>query len=160
MQRRGFTRLPGASKILGLECAGTVASMKHCKRYQVGDAVCALLPGGGYAEYVAVDEGSALPIPAGFSFEQAVLPEVFATAWLNLFDEGALEKNSTVLIHAGASGVGTAAINCAEPMIQGLASLSDLNLSLEMLGLGAVDGSVRTAADFGIDLNHSQSFRL
>ena len=113
MQRRGFyPPPPGASKILGLECAGTVESIgSSCKRYQVGDAVCALLPGGGYAEYVAVDEGSALPIPAGFSFEQAAsLPEVFATAWLNLFDEGALEKNSTVLIHAGASGVGTAAI--------------------------------------------------
>ena len=69
----------GASEILGLECAGTVESVGRscCKRYQAGDTVCALLAGGGYAEYVTVDEGSVLPIPAGFSFEQAAsLPEV------------------------------------------------------------------------------------
>ena len=152
MQRRGFyPPPPGASKILGLECAGTVASIgSSCKRYQVGDAVCALLPGGGYAEYVAVDEGSALPIPAGFSFEQAAsLPEVFATAWLNLFDEGALEKNSTVLIHAGASGVGTAAIQLCRAYDSRACVTVGSQLKLKKcLELGAVDGSVRTAADF------------
>ena len=152
MQRRGFyPPPPGASKILGLECAGTVESVgSSCKRYQVGDTVCALLSGGGYSEYVTVDEGSVLPIPAGFSFEEAAsLPEVFATAWLNLFDEGALKKKSTVLVHAGASGVGTAAIQlCRAFDSRACVTVGSQFKLKKCLELGAVDGSVRTAPDF------------
>ena len=152
MQRRGFyPPPPGASKILGLECAGTVEAVgSSCKRYQVGDTVCALLSGGGYAEYVTVDEGSVLPIPAGFSFEQAAsLPEVFATAWLNLFDEGALKKKSTVLVHAGASGVGTAAIQlCRAFDSRAYVTVGSQVKLKKCLELGAVDGAVRTAPDF------------
>lgn len=152
MQRRGFyPPPPGASEILGLECAGTVESVgRSCKRYQVGDTVCALLTGGGYAEYVTVDEGSVLPIPAGFSFEQAAsLPEVFATAWLNLFDEGALKNNSSVLIHAGASGVGTAAIQLCRAYDSAACVTVGSQFKLKKcIELGAMNGSVRTATDF------------
>ncbi|HEX6592849.1 MAG TPA: alcohol dehydrogenase catalytic domain-containing protein, partial [Moraxellaceae bacterium] len=107
---------PGASDILGLECAGVVDAVgEGCSRWQPGDAVCALLAGGGYAEYVCVDARHALPVPDGVTVcEAAALPEAFATAWLNLYQEAALQPGERVLLLAGASGVGTAAIQlCA-----------------------------------------------
>jgi NADPH:quinone reductase-like Zn-dependent oxidoreductase len=113
MQRRGlYPPPPGASPIMGLECAGVVVQVgDQVSRHQVGDRVCALLAGGGYAELTAVDEGSVISIPEGLDFSQAAaLPEVFATAWLNLFIEASLQPGERVLLHAGASGVGTAAI--------------------------------------------------
>ena len=113
MQRKGmYPPPPGASDIMGLECAGEVMSLgAEVKGFSVGDRVCALLAGGGYSEVVAVDAGSVLPIPKGLSMEQgAALPEVFATAWLNIFMEAGLQPGEKVILHAGASGVGTAAI--------------------------------------------------
>ncbi len=113
IQRQGFyAPPPGASPVMGLECAGEVVGLgKQVSGFKLGDRVCALLAGGGYAEYAAVDEGSVLPIPAGLSFiEAACFPEVYATAWLNLFMEAKLQKGEKVVLHAGASGVGTAAI--------------------------------------------------
>ena len=113
VQRQGgYPPPPGASPILGLECAGEVAQVgEGVSRVQVGDAVCALLAGGGYAERVCVPAGQVLPIPDGLSFsEAAALPEVFATAYLNLYMEGGLNPGERVVLHAGASGVGTAAI--------------------------------------------------
>ncbi len=103
---------PGASSILGLECAGVVIAVgEGVQRVSVGDKVCALLAGGGYAEQVVVPAGQVLPIPAGLSFsEAAALPEVFATAYLNLYMEAGLQPQEKVILHAGASGVGTAAI--------------------------------------------------
>ncbi len=103
---------PGASTILGLECAGEVIGVgEGVSRYKVGDRVCALLAGGGYAELVNVPAGQVLPIPRGMNFtDAAALPEVFATAYLNLFGEGRLALGERVLLHAGASGVGTAGI--------------------------------------------------
>lgn len=97
---------------MGLECAGEIVALgEHSQRWRIGDAVCALLAGGGYGEYVCVDAGSVLPIPSGLTFtDAAALPEVFATAWLNLFMEATLTIGERVLIHAGGSGVGTAAI--------------------------------------------------
>lgn len=112
-QRAGaYPPPPGASPILGLECAGEVIAVgEGVARYKPGDTVCALLAGGGYAELVNVAAGQALRIPQGLSFEQAAaLPEVFATAYLNLFMEARLAVGESVLLHAGASGVGTAAI--------------------------------------------------
>lgn len=102
----------GASAIPGLECAGVVDAIgEGVERWRVGDAVCALLSGGGYAEQVVCPAAQALPCPSGLSLAQAAaLPEVFATAWLNLVQEGGVELGSRVLVHAGASGVGTAAI--------------------------------------------------
>jgi len=113
MQRQGFyPPPPGVSPIMGLECSGEIAAIgQNANRFKVGDRVCALLAGGGYAEFAAVHEGSVLPIPGGNSFANgASLPEVFATAWLNLFMEAKLQPGEKVILHAGASGVGTAAI--------------------------------------------------
>lgn len=112
-QRAGaYPPPPGASPILGLECAGEVVAVgEGVTSHKIGDRVCALLAGGGYAERVNVPAGQALPIPKGLTFEQAAaLPEVFATAYLNLFIEARLAPGERVLLHAGASGVGTAGI--------------------------------------------------
>ncbi|PCJ21759.1 MAG: NAD(P)H-quinone oxidoreductase [Gammaproteobacteria bacterium] len=113
LQYRGFyPPPPGASSILGLECAGVVSEIaSDVSSHQVGDSVCALLSGGGYAEQVVCHAGHAVPIPQNLSLHSAAaLPEVFATAWCNLFIEAQLQPHERVLIHAGASGVGTAAI--------------------------------------------------
>ena len=108
----GYPPPSGASKILGLECSGSVTAVGDGVRsYQVGDEVCALLAGGGYAEYVNVPAGQVLPKPARLNMaEAAALPEVFATAYLNIYIEAAAQFGETVLVHSGASGVGTAAI--------------------------------------------------
>ncbi|MCH4561845.1 NAD(P)H-quinone oxidoreductase [Halomonas sp. EGI 63088] len=113
MQRAGhYPPPPGASGTLGLEVSGTVTETgPGVERLRAGDKVCALLAGGGYAEEVVVDARQVLPLPEGFGLQRAAaLPEVYATAWLNLFREGALAAGERVLLHAGASGVGTAAI--------------------------------------------------
>lgn len=106
----------GASEILGLEMAGVIAAVgQEVSDWQMGDRVCALLSGGGYAEQVAVPSQMLLPIPDGWDFaEAAAIPEVWYTAFVNLFLEGELQDGETVLIHAGASGVGTAAIQLAK----------------------------------------------
>ena len=108
----GYPPPPGASPILGLECAGVVSAVgEGVSRVSPGDEVCALLAGGGYAEMVVVPAGQVLPKPKGLTFaEAASLPEVFATAYLNLFMEAKATKGERVVLHAGASGVGTAAI--------------------------------------------------
>jgi putative PIG3 family NAD(P)H quinone oxidoreductase len=102
----------GASPILGLEMAGMIKEVgPSVKGWEPGDRICALLPGGGYAEEVVIPAEMAIRIPERFSFEEAAaIPEVFLTAYLNLFVLGGLKQGQTVLIHAGASGVGTAAI--------------------------------------------------
>ena len=112
LQRAGhYPPPPGASDILGLECSGVIAEVGAGSSWQVGDRVCCLLAGGGMAEEVVVDARHALPVPAGLSLaEAAALPEVYATAWLNLFQLAALKPGEKVLLHAGASGVGSAAI--------------------------------------------------
>lgn len=113
MQRAGnYPPPPGESEIPGLEVSGTVVEVgRSVERFRRGDRVCALLAGGGYAEQVVVNEAQVLPIPHGLGLrEAAALPEVFATAWLNLYMEGALQPGQRVLLHAAASGVGTAAI--------------------------------------------------
>lgn len=115
-QRQGtYPPPPGASDILGLEVAGKIVacgSLVH--RWKVGDAVCALLAGGGYAEYAVAPEGQCLPIPQGLTMaEAAAVPETFFTVWTNLFESGHLQKNETVLIHGGSGGIGTTAIQMA-----------------------------------------------
>jgi tumor protein p53-inducible protein 3 len=113
LQKRGLYPPPqGASPILGLEMAGVVEKVgSQTNGWKTGDRVFALLPGGGYAERVSIPAGMGIRIPDHFSFEEAAaIPEVFLTAYLNLFILGGLKKKQTVLIHAGASGVGTAAI--------------------------------------------------
>lgn len=116
MQRDGkYPPPPGWPEWMGLEVAGLVAEAPAGSRWKVGDRVCALLGGGGYAEKVAVPEGMVLPIPQGLSMaEAASLPEVFATAYLNLRMEAGMKAGDTVFIQAGASGLGAAAIQLAK----------------------------------------------
>jgi putative PIG3 family NAD(P)H quinone oxidoreductase len=116
-QRAGnYPPPPGASDILGLEMSGEIVALgSEVTGWAVGDRVCALLPGGGYAEQVNVPQQMLMPMPAGWSFEQgAALPEVFLTAYVNLFMEAGLQSGESVLVHGGASGVGTAAIQLAK----------------------------------------------
>jgi len=116
MQRAGnYPPPPGAPDILGLEMAGKIAAVgNNVPDWHIGDRVCALLPGGGYAEQVNVPAQMLMPLPDHWSFEQgAAVPEVFLTAFVNLFMEAGLQAGETVLIHGGASGVGTAAIQLA-----------------------------------------------
>ncbi|AUY33610.1 NAD(P)H-quinone oxidoreductase [Pseudomonas sp. PONIH3] len=112
LQRAGlYPPPPGASLYLGLECAGVVEEVGAGADWRVGDRVCALLAGGGMAEEVVVDARHVLPVPEALSLhEAAAIPEVYATAWLNIFQLGALKAGEKVLVHAGASGVGSAAI--------------------------------------------------
>lgn len=107
---------PGASDLPGLEIAGEVAALgEGASRWRVGDRVCALAPGGGYAEYCVVPESHALPVPSGFSWiEAAALPETFFTVWVNAFMTGRLAAGETMLVHGGSSGIGTTAIMLAK----------------------------------------------
>jgi len=117
LQRRGlYPPPPGASEILGLECAGTVMEVGDgVSRWKPGDRVMALLAGGGYAEQVVVDAGSALPVPEGLPLEEAAaVPEVFLTVFLNVFQLAGLPEGGALLVHAGGSGIGTAAIQLAK----------------------------------------------
>ncbi len=102
---------PGASHVLGLECSGVISEVGAGSSWQVGDRVCALLAGGGMAEEVVVDGRHVLPVPEGVALiEAAALPEVYATVWLNVFQLAALKPGEKILLHAGASGIGSAAI--------------------------------------------------
>jgi NADPH2:quinone reductase len=117
LQRKGeYPPPPGASDLPGLDVAGRVASVGlGVSRYKPGDAVCALVAGGGYAGYCAAPEAQCLPVPKGFSMvEAAALPETFFTVWHNLFERGRLGAGEAVLIHGGTSGIGTAAIQLAK----------------------------------------------
>ena len=112
LQRAGlYPPPPGASSVLGLECSGVISEVGPGSAWQVGDRVCTLLAGGGMAEEVVVDGRHVLPVPAGLSLvEAAAIPEVYATVWLNLFQLAALKPGEKVLLHAGASGIGSAAL--------------------------------------------------
>jgi len=113
LQRQGlYPPPPGASEILGLECAGEVIEVApDVSDWKVGDRAMALLAGGGYAEQAVVHAGSAMPVPEVLSLEHAAaLPEVFLTVFLNVFQLGALPEGGAALVHGGGSGIGTAAI--------------------------------------------------
>jgi putative PIG3 family NAD(P)H quinone oxidoreductase len=116
LQRRGFYNPPpGASPYPGLECSGRVAALgEGVTGWSVGDEVCALLAGGGYAELVAVPAGQLLPVPRGVSLlEAAGLPEVACTVWSNVFDLARLQPGEVLLVHGGTSGIGTFATQLA-----------------------------------------------
>ncbi|WAR44247.1 NAD(P)H-quinone oxidoreductase [Methylomonas rapida] len=117
LQRQGaYPPPPDASPILGLEVAGTIVEMgDEVKNFRAGDAVCALVTGGGYAEYCLASASCCLPIPDGFSLtEAAALPETFFTVWSNVFERGRLAPGETLLVHGGGSGIGTTAIQLAQ----------------------------------------------
>ena len=117
LQRRGMYPPPeGATDVLGLEAAGAVEALgEGVTGWSVGDEVCAVLPGGGYAELVTVPAAVAMPVPPGLdSVEAAAVPEVFATAFDNVFVRAGLSAGETLLVHGGASGVGTATVQLAK----------------------------------------------
>ena len=120
LQRSGdYPSPPGCPEWMGLEISGVIEKMgaiaEEKSDFKIGDKVCALLGGGGYSEYSAVRYDMVLPIPTGFSMvEAAAIPEVYSTAYLNLFIEGNLKKNETYLVFAGASGVGIASTQIAK----------------------------------------------
>ena len=119
MQRQGvYPPPPGASEILGLEVAGWIVEVgDQVTTLQAGDRVCALVTGGGYAEYCLASAACCLPIPAGLNFIQAAaLPETFFTVWSNVFDRGRFMPSESLLVHGGASGIGTAAIQLAKAL--------------------------------------------
>jgi len=116
-QRMGvYPPPPGASPVLGLEAAGTIVEKANdVMQWNVGDRVCALVPGGGYAEYCAVPAVHCLPIPEGLSLsEAAALPENYFTVWSNVFERGGLKTGETFLAHGGAGGIGYTAIQLAK----------------------------------------------
>jgi putative PIG3 family NAD(P)H quinone oxidoreductase len=116
LQRAGFyPPPPGAPPYPGLECSGRIAALgSSVTGWTVGDEVCALLSGGGYAQWVAVPAAQCLPVPSGVSLEEAsALPEAACTVWSNVFDLGRLQPLDTILIHGGGSGIGTLAIQLA-----------------------------------------------
>jgi putative PIG3 family NAD(P)H quinone oxidoreductase len=119
LQRAGlYNPPPGASDLPGLEAAGKVSALgEGVTDWAVGDQVCALLPGGGYAEEVVTPAAHCLPVPAGLSLKQAAcLPETFFTVWSNVFQRGGLQAGERFLVHGGSSGIGTTAIQLAHVM--------------------------------------------
>lgn len=118
-QRRGlYPPPPGASEYLGLECSGRISAVgPEVDGWQVGDEVCALLPGGGYAEQVAVAADTVLPVPDGVALPDAAgLPEIACTVWSNVVQIGRMRAGETLLVHGGGSGIGTFAIQLARAL--------------------------------------------
>ena len=116
LQRSGsYLPPPGASDLPGLEASGIIFALgKNVTNWEVGDEVCALLPGGGYAEYAVTQASHCLPVPTGMSLKQAAaLPETLFTVWSNVFQRGGLKPNEKFLVHGGSSGIGTMAIQLA-----------------------------------------------
>tara|TARA_R100000005_G_scaffold95995_1_gene79980 strand:- start:703 stop:1701 length:999 start_codon:yes stop_codon:yes gene_type:complete len=135
----GYAPPPGASDIPGLEISGTVvATGAGVTRYKAGDQLCALVAGGGYAEYCVAPEAQCLDIPAGFDLVQAAaLPETFFTVWTNVFDRGRLEGGESFLVHGGASGIGTTAIQLGKAFgarVFATASTDEKCRAIEKLG--------------------------
>ena len=116
LQRSGsYLPPPGASDLPGLEASGVIFAIgENVTNWEVGDEVCALLPGGGYAEYAVTQASHCLPVPTGMSLKQAAaLPETLFTVWSNVFQRGGLKPNEKFLVHGGSSGIGTMAIQLA-----------------------------------------------
>jgi NADPH2:quinone reductase len=146
MQRKGqYPPPPGASDIPGLEIAGTVAAVgPGVDRYKVGDAVCGLVAGGGYATYCVAPAVQCLPVPKGLSMvEAAAIPETFMTVWPNLFERGRLQGGESVLVHGGSSGIGTTAIQ--------LASAAGARVFATAGSKAKCDACVALGAERGID---------
>ena len=151
LQRAGSYAVPkGASDLPGLECSGVVAAIgAGVTRWTEGDAVCALLPGGGYAEYVVTPADHALHVPEGLDMTRAAaLPETHFTVWTNVFDRGRLRAGERFLVHGGASGIGTTAIQLARARgarVFATAGGPDRVAACEGLGATGID---HTSEDF------------
>ncbi len=143
LQRIGAYRLPpDASDLPGLEVAGTVDAVgAGVTAYRIGDRVCALCNGGGYAEYVSVAAGQVLPVPGSLDWvSAAALPETFFTVWVNVFDHGKLQSGETLLVHGGSSGIGTTAIQLAKA------------LGARVITTAGSDGKCQACLDLGAEL--------
>lgn len=146
LQRMGFyPPPPGASDLPGLEIAGTIAEVgPDGDPEHLGQAVCALMAGGGYAEYCVAPVGSCLPVPKGFSMaEAAALPETVFTVWHNLFERAYMREGETVLVHGGTSGIGTTAI--------GLCKLFDIRIIVTCGSAEKCAAATALGADLAID---------
>lgn len=145
MQRLGkYPPPPGASDIPGLEIAGTVvAACSGTSRWRAGDRVCALVAGGGYAEYCAVPEPQCLPLPRGVDvIAAAAIPETYFTVWTNVFDRGRLRPGESILVHGGTSGIGTTAIQLARAFgatVYATAGTDEKCAACERLGATAIN---------------------
>jgi NADPH2:quinone reductase len=152
LQRQGFyAPPPGASDILGLEiCGEVVERWPRATRHPLGAHVSALVPGGGYAEYCAVHETNALPLPAGLTaIEGAAIPETYFTVWTNVFERGALKAGETLLVHGGTSGIGTTAIQLAKALgSRVIATAGSDEKAAQCRSLGADFALNYRAADF------------
>jgi putative PIG3 family NAD(P)H quinone oxidoreductase len=143
LQRRGlYPPPPGASEVIGLECSGRISALgEGVTSLAVGDEVCALLTGGGYASKVAVPAGQVMPVPAGISLvEAAALPEVACTVWSNVFMVAGLQPGERFLVHGGAGGIGTMAIQLASA------------LSTKVYATAGTPEKQRLCADLGADV--------
>ena len=146
LQRMGYyPPPPGASDLPGLEIAGTIVAVgPGGDPEQLGQAVCALVAGGGYAEYCVAPSGSCLPVPKGFSMaEAAALPETVFTVWHNLFERGYVREGETVLVHGGTSGIGTTAI--------GLCKLFDIKVVVTCGSADKCAAATALGADLAVD---------
>ena len=146
LQRMGYyPPPPGASDLPGLEIAGTIVAVgPGGDSEHLGQAVCALVAGGGYAEYCTVPVGSCLPVPKGFSMaEAAALPETVFTVWHNLFERAYVSEGETVLVHGGTSGIGTTAI--------GLCKLFDIKIIVTCGSADKCAAAIALGADLAID---------
>ena len=144
MQRMGkYPPPPGTTDIPGLEIAGEIVASPSTSRFTVGQQVCALVAGGGYAEYCAVPIEQCLPVPGGLSVvHAAAVPETFFTVWTNLFQRAALKGGETVLVHGGASGIGTTAIQLARAfgaMVFATAGSDERCAACERLGAAPIN---------------------
>jgi NADPH2:quinone reductase len=146
VQRQGlYPPPPGAPDIPGLEIAGEVVALgEGVQRWRVGDRICALVPGGGYAEFCLAHESNSLPVPDGVSLaEAAAVPETFFTVWHNVFERGRLKSGETMLIHGGTSGIGTTAIMLAKAFgAKAIATAGSKDKT---------DACLKLGADFAID---------
>ena len=142
LQRQGLYPAPkDASDLLGLEVAGTVVKLgPGTARYREGDRVCALVNGGGYAEYAVAPEGTTLPVPQGLTLvEAAALPETVFTVWHNVFERAALKPGEWLLVHGGTSGIGTTAIQIGAALgAHVIATVGSADKARAALTLGAV----------------------
>ncbi len=142
---------PGATDILGLEAAGEITALgAGVTHWKIGDQVCALLVGGGYADYVAVPAVQCLPVPKGLSVvDAAALPECVITVWLNVFELGALKPGDRLLVHGGSSGIGTTAIQIARAFGHGIvATAGSAEKCRRCAQLGAAVAIDYTAQDY------------
>ena len=151
LQRAGLYAPPaGASDLPGLECSGVIEAVGSGVSLDIGAQVCALLPGGGYAEYVVTNAGHCLPVPAGMTLKQAAcLPETFFTVWSNVFMRGQLQGGERFLVHGGSSGIGTTAIQLAHAFgARVFATAGDVAKCMACVGLGAEQAINYKTTDF------------